>query len=168
MEYSGSSATEERVNSTYARKINRDLTIEILSFKDNKPSYDDPILISYSYTFDKPKDYPSFSYSNSPPEDRRKTARYIPEKPTTTTTTTTSTTTTTTTTTTPSPPTYIWHLDQWSACDSLCNGKMYRHFTCVNLLRSQKVPEQYCSHISKPNDQMSNLVKQCNEHCNIT
>ncbi|XP_030370453.1 A disintegrin and metalloproteinase with thrombospondin motifs 9 isoform X2 [Scaptodrosophila lebanonensis] len=53
-EYNGSNSTIERINTTYSRKLKRDLIVEIISIDLSAAKNNDTILITYTYTLDKP------------------------------------------------------------------------------------------------------------------
>ncbi|XP_017143471.2 A disintegrin and metalloproteinase with thrombospondin motifs 9 isoform X1 [Drosophila miranda] len=54
IEYNGSNSPMERVNTTYSWKLSRDLVVEIISIDLSPAKKHDTVLISYSYTIDKP------------------------------------------------------------------------------------------------------------------
>ncbi|KAH8295114.1 hypothetical protein KR018_007268, partial [Drosophila ironensis] len=53
-DYNGSHEAVERVNSTYSWKLTRDLNVQIVSFGMSKVKDPTALLITYSYTIDKP------------------------------------------------------------------------------------------------------------------
>lgn len=53
-EYNGSNSEIERVNTTYSRKLKRDLIVEIISLSSNVGKNNDSLLLTYTYTKDKP------------------------------------------------------------------------------------------------------------------
>ncbi|KRF83490.1 uncharacterized protein Dvir_GJ24366, isoform D [Drosophila virilis] len=54
LDYNGSNSTIERVNTTYSWKLTRDLIVEIISIDLSAAKNQNTILISYTYTLDKP------------------------------------------------------------------------------------------------------------------
>ncbi|XP_017118704.1 A disintegrin and metalloproteinase with thrombospondin motifs 20 isoform X1 [Drosophila elegans] len=54
MQYSGSSSPVEQVNTTYSWKLSRDLIVQIISLDVSSAVRQDAVLMSYSYTIDKP------------------------------------------------------------------------------------------------------------------
>ncbi|XP_026831616.1 A disintegrin and metalloproteinase with thrombospondin motifs 9 isoform X2 [Drosophila erecta] len=57
MQYTGSSSVVEQVNTTYSWKLSRDLIVQIISLDVSPAKRQDTVLMSYSYTIDKPADY---------------------------------------------------------------------------------------------------------------
>ncbi|XP_017053431.1 A disintegrin and metalloproteinase with thrombospondin motifs 9 isoform X2 [Drosophila ficusphila] len=55
MQYSGSSSPVEQVNTTYSWKLSRDLIVQIISLDVSAAKQQDTVLMSYSYTIDKPQ-----------------------------------------------------------------------------------------------------------------
>ncbi|XP_067615530.1 A disintegrin and metalloproteinase with thrombospondin motifs 1 isoform X3 [Eurosta solidaginis] len=53
-EYNGAKNLVERVNTTFSRKLRRDLIVEIISMSTNAPKDNDSLLLTYTYTMDKP------------------------------------------------------------------------------------------------------------------
>ncbi|XP_065369734.1 A disintegrin and metalloproteinase with thrombospondin motifs 9 isoform X2 [Calliphora vicina] len=52
-DYNGSKSFVERVNTTYTRKLKRDMTVEIISMITSAQKDNDTLLMTYSYTIDK-------------------------------------------------------------------------------------------------------------------
>ncbi|KAM7364624.1 ADAM metallopeptidase with thrombospondin type 1 motif A isoform 2-T6 [Cochliomyia hominivorax] len=53
-DYNGSKSFVERVNTTYTRKLKRDMIVEIISMITSTHKDNDTLLMTYSYTIDKP------------------------------------------------------------------------------------------------------------------
>lgn len=61
---------------------------------------------------------------------------------------------------------YGWRLyqEEWSKCDSICEGYQYRKPVCVELISGKEVPHGYCGEMDE-----SVIQKQvCNSHCELT
>ncbi|XP_058978759.1 A disintegrin and metalloproteinase with thrombospondin motifs 9 isoform X2 [Musca domestica] len=56
-EYNGSNSTIERVNTTYTKKLKRDLRVELISLTSHNQRDNDTLLLTYSYTVDKSSNY---------------------------------------------------------------------------------------------------------------
>ncbi|XP_029407527.2 A disintegrin and metalloproteinase with thrombospondin motifs 9 isoform X2 [Bactrocera dorsalis] len=54
IEYNGAENLVEHINTTVARKMKRDLVVEIISISKSAPKDNDSLLLSYTYTMDKP------------------------------------------------------------------------------------------------------------------
>lgn len=136
-DYSGTNATLERVNTSFARKLTRKLTIQVrsgisrflftitisqLSFQilSRTDNYMYPELLSYSYNIEKPS---------------------APQQPT---------------------FTYSWRMSTWGQCNKLCSGTHYRTAECIRS-DDQPVPEANCSKFTKPR----NESEDCNTDCHI-
>ncbi|XP_075146854.1 ADAM metallopeptidase with thrombospondin type 1 motif A isoform X2 [Haematobia irritans] len=52
-EYNGSNSTIERVNTTYTKKLKRDLRVEIISMTSHNQRDNDTLLLTYSYTMER-------------------------------------------------------------------------------------------------------------------
>ncbi|XP_037955485.1 A disintegrin and metalloproteinase with thrombospondin motifs 20 isoform X2 [Teleopsis dalmanni] len=55
IEYNGSANKVERVNTTYSLKLKRDLIVEIISILTNAELSNDSLLVTYTYTMEKPR-----------------------------------------------------------------------------------------------------------------
>lgn len=116
-EYNGSNNTIEKVNSTYSRKLKKDLIVEIISLNVESMKQD-AILLTYSYTADK-------------------TNQLEP---------------------------YTWEMNEWSACDALCQGSSYQVADCINTISGLKVAPPFCDSSKKPRPQ----YRSCNTDCYMT
>lgn len=59
---------------------------------------------------------------------------------------------------------YRWEMQQWSNCDALCHGSMYRLPVCVSTIQALKVAPQFCDPSAKPNPD----YRVCNTECLLT
>ncbi|KAL9889384.1 ADAM metallopeptidase with thrombospondin type 1 motif A isoform 2-T2 [Glossina fuscipes fuscipes] len=121
-EYNGSKNPIERVNTTYTRKLKRDLVVEIISMITNAHKDNETLLMTYTYTMDK--------------------TNYLEHE----------------------VEIYRWEMQQWSNCDALCHGSMYRLPVCVSTIQALKVAPQFCDPSAKPNAD----YRVCNTECLLT
>lgn len=163
--YTGTNSSTERVNSSYTRKLTRELRVQIMSRTDHYP-YDE--MMSCTYT--KPLPDPGarrnqfFDYNRADPNTKSVSdGIYFKVQEQQLTTTTTSTTTTSTTTPVPTIM-FRWAMSSWSKCNSICNGTRSRAVECVQsseMDRDRIVPDAYCS---LP---MPVKLEPCNVHCSF-
>ncbi|ALC46009.1 CG14869 [Drosophila busckii] len=122
IDYNGSNSTMERINTTYAWKLTRDLVVMIISIDLSAAKNQNTVLISYTYTVDK---------------------AIIAE---------------------PEVEIYRWQMQDWSSCDSLCQGTMYRQAACVSTTQGLKVAPQFCDQSAMPKPEYN----ACNTNCQLT
>ncbi|XP_055309435.1 A disintegrin and metalloproteinase with thrombospondin motifs 9-like isoform X3 [Sitodiplosis mosellana] len=145
-EYTGTNSTLEKVNTTFARRLKRDLTIEILSRSDNFVTNE---LIRYSYTMDLnetrnthvhfyPYNYNQNQNSNSRSQQQQPSARQYPTQ----------------------TVQYKWEMSQWSECNILCDGEQFRTAACVQIDTGRHVSPSSCRE-PKPEDE----YQPCNVGC---
>lgn len=141
-EYTGTNSTLERVNSTFARQLKRDLVVEILS----RLNYQTDELIRYTYTMTL--------------NERNGHTNFYPYPQT------------TTTQPTPIHPhhhrhhhtiQYKWEMSEWSECTRLCNGERFRTAACIRVMDGQTVAQEYCRQ-NKPDDE----YVACNTECEVS
>ncbi|XP_013098906.2 A disintegrin and metalloproteinase with thrombospondin motifs 9 [Stomoxys calcitrans] len=118
-EYNGSNSTVERVNTTYTKKLKRDLRVEIISLPSHNQRDNDTLLLTYSYTIER-KNYVDQNIE-----------------------------------------VYRWDMQEWSTCDSLCQGSMHRLPVCISATKGLQVAPQFCDMQSKPPTE----YRACNTDC---
>lgn len=134
LDYNGGKSLQERVNSTYARQLKRELKVDILSF--SLPANLDEFIITFSYTrSDAEKVILSNHITNN---------YNYNEYPS-------------------SKKTFVWQMQDWSNCSSLCQGKQIRKASCVELHTKAVVSDSYCRNTAKPFDD----YKECNAECRL-
>lgn len=135
LDYNGAKSSVERVNSTYARQLKRELKVEILSF--SQPANVDDYVIKFSYTRSDPEkvvisNHISNSYNSY--NDHAAAKRQ-----------------------------YLWQMQDWSNCSSICMGKQIRKASCVEINSKAVVADSYCRNSAKPFDD----YKECNPECRL-
>ncbi|XP_055713479.1 A disintegrin and metalloproteinase with thrombospondin motifs 20 isoform X2 [Phlebotomus papatasi] len=138
-DYNGAYSALERVNSTYARHLKRDLIVEVLSVRPMDRDISEN-LIQYSYSAPKAP----YGVEKSIPQVTSTTSLYnhhhhrniIP---------------------------YQWKMSEWSRCSQLCIGKQSRSAVCIQMETNAKVPANYCQHQQKPQDE----YEVCNIDCRL-
>lgn len=134
LDYNGGKSLQERVNSTYTRQLKRELKVDILSF--SQPSSSDGFIINFSYTrSDAEKVVISNHITNSYNYNDYPSAK----------------------------KTFLWQMQDWSNCSSLCQGKQIRKASCVELHTKAVVSDSYCRNTAKPFDD----YKECNSECRL-
>lgn len=137
--YSGSRTSLEEVNSTYARQLKRELKVDILSF--SPPSPNEEFVITFSYTrSDAGKVVLSNHISNSYNYNNNYNSDYPSAK-----------------------KQYVWQMQGWSNCSSVCQGKQIRKASCVEQNTKVDVADNYCRNTAKPFDD----YKECNTDCHL-
>ncbi|XP_031637497.1 A disintegrin and metalloproteinase with thrombospondin motifs 9 isoform X2 [Contarinia nasturtii] len=144
-EYTGTNSTLEKVNTTFARRLKRDLTIEILSRSDNFVTNE---LIRFSYTMDLNETrnthvnfYP-YNYNQNPDSrtNHQTSGHQHPSQN--------------------GKLQYKWEMSQWSECNSLCDGEQFRTAACIQIDTSRHVATSLCRE-AKPEDE----YQACNVGC---
>lgn len=171
LSYTGTNSTMERVNSSYARKLTRDLRVQIMSRTNHQDAKGGDVMMECFYTKpildvaaeDRYRAFYGYQHHNRLGVERSPTAAY---RPATTDATTALATTTTTTTTTTQLPTMMfrWSTGEWSSCNRICNGTMHRRTQCVmssDTERERVVQDAYCAH-TRPRSE-----EPCHTHCNF-
>lgn len=124
----------ERVSSAYARQLKRELKVDILSYTPPLPV--DDYIIKFSYTrSDAEKVVLTNHISNSYNYNDYSSAKKQ----------------------------YVWQMQDWSNCSSLCQGKQIRKASCVELNSKAAVVDNYCRNTAKPFDD----YKECNPDCRL-
>lgn len=132
LEYNGGNQKDERINSTYAMQLKRELNIEILSFQRMRPIED--YIIKFSYTKSNPE---RVIFTNNIPNYDE--PYYVPQK-----------------------KHYHWNMSEWSECSKSCNGKQSRKAVCVELNSKVKAADQHCARTSvKPRDDGQECNTDC-------
>ncbi|GAB0092696.1 A disintegrin and metalloproteinase with thrombospondin motifs 9 [Sergentomyia squamirostris] len=140
-EYNGAYSATERVNTTYARHLKRDLIVEVVSVQPMDREISEN-LIQYSYS--APKVPPQNGVEKSIPQITMKQQHHsnhhhrnaIP---------------------------YQWRMSEWSRCSQLCIGQQSRSAMCVQVETNGKVPSNYCHSQHKPPDE----YEVCNTDCRL-
>lgn len=134
LDYNGGKSLQERVNSTYARQLKRELKVDILSF--SPPSTLDEVIINFSYTrSDAEKVVLSNHITNNYNYNDYPSTKKI----------------------------FVWQMQEWSNCSSLCQGKQIRKAACVELHTKAVVSDSYCRNSVKPSEDF----KECNPECRL-
>lgn len=136
LDYNGGKSSFERVNSTYARQLKRELKVEILSFSPPSPVED--YIIKFSYTRSDAKK--SIVLSNQITNSYNYNNDYSS-----------------------APKQYVWKMQDWSNCSSVCQGKQIRKGSCVEVHANTVVSDSYCRNTAKPFDD----YKECNTDCRL-
>ncbi|XP_055377967.1 A disintegrin and metalloproteinase with thrombospondin motifs 9-like isoform X3 [Condylostylus longicornis] len=181
-EYSGANNQTERVNTTYSRKLKRDLVINLIVMPNENGSTNE-LLLTYSYTIARPyitsidDDYDDYNHhqihhenqynqhhydshrnhqqrhQNENEDDNNNINNNYPNiRP-------------------HAYPhaqkveIYKWETDQWTPCDSICEGQRKRSFVCVQVNAGLKVASTNCDPNSKPSN--TELTSSCNDHCTL-
>lgn len=132
--YTGGRKALEEVNSTYARQLKRELKVDILSFSPPSPSED--YVITFTYTrSDSEKVIMSNHITNNYNYNDYPSAKKQ----------------------------YVWQMQDWSNCSSLCQGKQTRKASCVELSANAVVTDNYCRNTVKPFED----YKECNTDCRL-
>ncbi|XP_059608561.1 A disintegrin and metalloproteinase with thrombospondin motifs 20 isoform X2 [Phlebotomus argentipes] len=136
-DYNGAYSATERVNSTYARHLKRDLIVEVLSVRPMDREISEN-LIQYSYSTPKP----SYGVEKSIPQITSTTSLYNHHRNT---------------------MPYQWRMSEWSRCSQLCIGKQSRTAVCIQVDSNAKVPANYCHSQQKSPDE----YEVCNTDCRL-
>lgn len=134
LEYNGGKSSFERVNSTYAVPLKRELKVDILSF--TPPSEIENYIIKYSYTRSDPGKIVvsnQISYNNN----NNNNEYASPKKQ------------------------YVWQMQDWNECSGLCQGKQIRKASCVELNSKVLVSDNYCRNTAKPFDDYRECNTDC-------
>lgn len=146
-EYTGTNSTLERVNSTFARRLKRDLVVEILS-RTNYYTVEELIRYTYTMALNEPNGHTNFyPYNYNNVAETTSTAasahphhhRHQHEVH------------------------YKWEMSEWSECTRLCNGERFRTAACVRAVDGQTVAPEYCRQ-AKPDDEYA----ACNTECEVS
>jgi a disintegrin and metalloproteinase with thrombospondin motifs 9 len=131
LEYNGGKRSFERVNSTYAVQLKRELHVDILSF--TPPPRVENYIIKYSYTHSDPNKMILTSNHIS-----YNTPDYVTPK-----------------------KQYVWQMQDWNECSGLCQGKQIRKASCVELNSKALVSDNYCRNTAKPFDDYRECGMDC-------
>uniref|UniRef100_A0A6B2E840 Putativedisintegrin and metalloproteinase with thrombospondin motifs 9 n=1 Tax=Phlebotomus kandelakii TaxID=1109342 RepID=A0A6B2E840_9DIPT len=132
-DYNGAYSATERVNSTYARHLKRDLIVEVLSVRPMDQEISEN-LIQYSYSTPKAP----YGVEKSIPQVT--TSLYNHHR---------------------NVMPYQWRMSEWSRCSQLCIGKQSRSAVCVQVDSNGKVPANYCHSQQKPQDEYEVCNTDC-------
>lgn len=136
LDYNGGKNSVERINSTYARQLKRELKVDILSFMPPSHHILDDYIITFTYTrSDAEKVVISNHISNNYNYNDYSSAKKQ----------------------------YVWQMQDWSNCSSLCQGKQIRKASCVELNANAVVSDSYCRNTAKPFED----YKECNTDCRL-
>lgn len=145
--YSGSHTTTEWVKSIHIRKLTRELRVQIFSRLD-KYRYDD--IISCKYTMPLPDPQPQYKSSMS-------------TSPSTTPTPTMTTPATTTTTMQMVQMQFSWSTSEFSKCNKICRGTMFRSVKCIQLQSNEyRTVNAVNCYLPRPTSEMP-----CNTNCKL-
>lgn len=134
LDYNGGKSSLERVNSTYARQLKRELKVDILSF--SLPSPVEDYIIKFSYTrSDSEKVVLTNHITNNYNYNEQPTVKKQ----------------------------YIWQMQDWSNCSSLCQGKQIRKASCIEINSKSVMSDSYCRNSAKPFED----YKECNTDCRL-
>ncbi|CRK97461.1 CLUMA_CG010850, isoform A [Clunio marinus] len=135
--YNGDHETNliEEVNSTYARQLKRELKVDLLSFA--LPSPNEEFVITYTYTRSDSNKVVLSNHINNNYNNYN-------DHPT-------------------SKKQYVWQMQDWSNCSSLCQGKQIRKASCTEINMKMAVPDSLCRNTAKPYDD----YKECNTDCRL-
>lgn len=131
MEYNGGSQNVEKINSTYARQLKRELKVEILAIQPMNPVED--YIIKFSYTKSDPERVVIISNHIS-----NNYSPYVVAK-----------------------KNYHWKMHEWSECNHACNGKRFRKAGCFESNSNTRVTDDYCRTSAKPIDDYEECNKEC-------
>lgn len=126
----------ERINSAYARKLKRELKVDILSYSTPAPV--DDYIIKFSYTR---SDAEKVVLSNHITNNYQNNYNEHPSM----------------------KKHYVWQMQDWSNCSSLCQGKQIRKASCIEQSSKVVVSDSYCRNTAKPFDD----YKECNTDCRL-
>ncbi|XP_055684696.1 A disintegrin and metalloproteinase with thrombospondin motifs 20 isoform X2 [Lutzomyia longipalpis] len=134
LDYNGAYSATERVNSTYARHLERDLIVEVLSVRpmDREISQN---LIQYSYSAPKApyrveKSIPQVT--STPLYNHHRNVIH-----------------------------YEWRMGDWNRCNQLCIGQQSRSAVCIQMDTNTIVSANYCHAQQKPQDEYEVCNTDC-------
>ncbi|KAL7038269.1 hypothetical protein ACKWTF_009531 [Chironomus riparius] len=133
LEYNGGKSSFERVNSTYALQLKRELKIDILSF--TPPTRIEDYVIKFSYTR---SDTGKSVLTNQITNNYNSNNDYNTVK-----------------------KQYGWQMQEWTNCSNICHGKQIRKASCVESNSKTIVNENYCRSTAKPYDDYRECNTDC-------
>jgi thrombospondin motif-containing protein 9 len=137
LEYNGGKSSFERINSTYAVQLKRELKVDILSFA--WPERIEDYVIKFSYTRSDPDKIVLTNHITTGFGDG-----YAQQQP-------------------PPKKQYVWQMQDWTDCSNLCQGKQIRKASCVEMNSKVAVSDSYCRSSAKPFDD----YRECNADCRL-
>lgn len=138
LDYNGAKSPFEKINSTYARQLKRELKVEILSFQ--LPSAHEDYIIKFSYTRSDAEKAEKVISNHITNNYNSYNKDYSSSK-----------------------KIYKWQMLEWSNCSSVCLGKQIRKAGCVEQISMSVVSDSYCRNTAKPIDDF----KECNTDCRL-